>query len=333
MGVTVEVWRGPLIESRHRVCAAVYSADGGLLERAGDPELVTFARSTLKPIQALPLLEDGIAERFQLSDRELALCSGSHNGEPLHVEVARSILEKAGIEEDALACGASRPYSREAARALRAAGQEPRRVHHNCSGKHAGMLALARGHGWSSEGYHEAAHPVQRRMLESVAHWTGSDAQAIPTGVDGCGVVTFALPLSRLARAFARLGAAAVQGEAAPARIVRAMAAHPDMVAGEDRVETKLARATNGRVLAKIGAEGVFAALVPEQALGVALKVEDGGWRATEPALIAILAAHGLLTEDELAALAVQAEPELTNSRGERVGVIRAVAALEPDDG
>ena len=160
MGVTVEVWRGPLIESRHRVAVAVCDARGNVRARAGDADLVFFARSTIKPLQTLPLVEDGVAERFGLSDEELALACGSHNGEPRHVEVARSILEKAGVQEQALACGADRPYGSEAARALRQTGTAPARVHNNCSGKHAGMLALAVAHGWPLDGYTEASHPV-----------------------------------------------------------------------------------------------------------------------------------------------------------------------------
>lgn len=333
MGVTVEVWRGPLIESRHRVAVAVCDAKGRVRARAGDPRLVTFARSTLKPIQALPLVEDGAVDRYDLSDEELALCCGSHNGEERHVRVARSILEKAGVAEEALACGAEPPYGAAAARALRRSGVEPRRVHHNCSGKHAGMLALAQAHGWRLAGYAAADHPVQQRMRRVVAEWTELDADEIPTATDGCGVVTFALPLSRLAHAFARLAARGRRGEGAAARVVRAMARHPEMVAGADRAETALAVATEGRILAKVGAEGLFAALVPGAELGVALKVEDGGRRATAPALLAVLRSLGLLSDEEYARVEEHAEPEVTNTRGERVGVIRGVAELEPSDG
>jgi len=332
--VTVEVWRGPLVESRHRVHVAVVDAEGELRASAGESSLVTYARSSIKPLQAIPLVEDGVVERYGFTERELALACASHSGEPRHVEVARAMLRKVGVDEEALACGADPPYGDEARRTLRASGEQPGRIHNNCSGKHAGMLALAAANGWRLAGYTEAEHPVQRRMARVLSEWTGVPAEEMPTGVDGCGVVTFAVPLSALASAFARLaGAARRGGESAGAVVVRAMARHPDMVGGTGRLCTDLANATGGRVLAKIGAEGVYAATVPGAELGIALKVEDGARRAAGPALLATLRNLGLLSEDELAALSGHAESELLNTRGERVAAIRCVAELEPGDG
>ena len=333
MAVRVEVWRGAIVESRHEVSVAVADGEGRLRATAGDTALTVFARSSIKPLQALPLVEDGIADRYGMTDEELALVCASHNGEPAHVAVARSILGRIGVSEESLGCGPDRPFGDAAARALAAAGEKPRRIHNNCSGKHAGMMALALGNGWPIAGYLRHDHPVQQRMLDVVAQWSGVAAPDIGIAVDGCGVVTFALPLAALAGAFGRFAGQARRGSAAPARIVRAMTQHPDMVAGEGRLDTDLARVTGGRVVAKVGAEGVFAALVPGAELGVVLKVADGGKRAAGPALIAVLRALGVMTGEEVGALASYAEPDVLNTRGERVGAVRAVVELEAVDG
>jgi L-asparaginase II len=325
----VEVWRGPLIESRHRVSVAVVDAGGRLRATAGDPELVVFARSAVKPIQALPLIDDGAAEHFELTLQELALSCASHSGEPRHIEAAYAMLRKVGVEEGALACGPHPPMHAPAAAALREAGRSPSRVHNNCSGKHAGMLALARVHGWAVAGYHEFEHPVQQRLLQEIARWTGAAAEDIPTAVDGCGVVTFALSLQALAGAFANVAAAARAGAAAPSRVVQAMTGWPEYVAGTDRLCTQLMRLAEGRIFAKVGAEGVYCAGIPGAELGVALKVEDGATRAAEPTLLAVLSALGLLTDDVMGELGRFAEPDIENTRGERVGRIRAVVKLE----
>jgi len=321
-GVTVDVVRGATVESRHRVHVAVADAAGRIRARAGDVGFVAFARSSIKAIQALPLVEDGAVDRFGLSDAELALCCASHGGEPYHVEAARSILGKIGLDEEALACGAHAPWHAPSARALAESGGRPGRVHNNCSGKHAGMLALARLHDWPTSGYHEVAHPVQRRMLAELARWTGIPEQRIEVGVDGCGVATFAVPIAALASAFARFTSTAD-------RVVGAIRKHPEYVAGTDRLCTDLIRTTGGRVVAKVGAEGVYVAAVPEEAVGIALKVEDGARRAVEPALLGVLRELGLISEEEYASLERYAEPVLTNTRGEAVGGVRAVVALE----
>ena len=333
MAVRVEVWRGSIVESRHEVSVAVADGTGRIRARAGNPDLVVFARSSIKPIQALPLIEDGIADRFGFTDDELALACASHNGEPSHVAVARSMLNRIGLSEESLGCGADRPFGDAAARALAATGEKPRRIHNNCSGKHAGMMALALGHGWPVAGYIRQDHPVQERMLALVSEWSGVPAQDVGMAVDGCGVVTFALPLGALAAMFGRFAGQARKSGTPAARIARVMQQYPEMVAGEGRLDTDIVRATAGRVLAKVGAEGVFAAIVPGAELGVVLKVEDGGKRAAAPALIGVLRALGVLTGEEVAALAAYAEPDVLNTRGERVGAVRVVVDLEAVDG
>jgi L-asparaginase II len=328
-GVRVEILRGGLVESIHDVYLAVATADARVVARAGRLEAPVLARSAIKPFQALPLVLDGAADRLGLTDRELALCCASHSGEPEHVDVARSILARAGVGEEMLACGPHPPMSRAAAAALREAGVEPGRVHNNCSGKHAGMLALARAHGWATGGYHEAGHPVQRRVLAEMARWGRVPEEEIGTAVDGCGVVAFGLPLTAMAAAMARLVAAAGQGEPGPARIVGAMAGHPFLVGGSGRLCTRLIEVTNGRVLAKVGAEGVYAAADRGRQVGLAVKARDGARRAAEVALLAVLEALDLITSEELEALARWARPEVRNTRYEVVGEVRAVVDLE----
>ncbi len=326
----VEVWRGATIESVHQVSIAVVDAQGRLRASTGNPELVAFARSAVKPIQALPLVRDGVTTHFGFDARELAVCCASHSGEERHVECVRGLLRRIGVEESALACGAHPPHYAPAARALQQAGQPFGRVHNNCSGKHTGMLALACRHGWPIAGYQRPEHPVQRRILEEICEWTELTPDEIATGVDGCGVVTFALPLSRLAGAFGRLAGAARRGETAASAVVGAMMSFPQYVAGTGRLCTLLMRAADGRVMAKAGAEGVYCVAVPGAELGIALKVEDGAARAAEPAILAVLRALSLLSDDEMAELAAFAEPSIGNTRGETVGRIRAAIQLEP---
>ena len=329
----VEVWRGSQIESVHRISVAVCAASGQLRASAGAADLAIFARSAVKPLQALPLVEDGVDERYGLSQAELALCCASHSGEPRHIEVAALMLRKIGAAEEALACGPHAPFHEPSARALRETGREPTRIHNNCSGKHAGMLALARFHGWPLTGYHQPEHPVQQRMLQEMVRWTDVPADEIGTATDGCGVVTFAAPLRAFALAFARFAAAARRNEAGPARIVQAMTRNPENVGGTGRFCTELMRASAGRLFVKTGAEGVFLAGVPGAELGIALKAEDGAQRAAEPALLAVLRGLSVLSDDELAALTRFAEPVIRNTRGEEVGAVRAVIRLEAASG
>ena len=199
MDCEVEVTRGPVVESRHRVHVAVVDAEGQLRAHAGDPERITFFRSAAKPLQAVPLVEDGAYDRYGLTLEELALCCGSHSGSAAHTKVAERILEKAAVTADALACGAHPPMDADAARELEEAGLAPGRLHNNCSGKHAGMMMLARAYGLEPEGYHRPEHPVQQRMLSEISRWTRMPGEAIAQAVDGCGVVCFAVPLRQMA--------------------------------------------------------------------------------------------------------------------------------------
>jgi L-asparaginase II len=327
----VQVTRGGRTESVHGVAIVVAHADGRRLATAGDPGLEVFYRSAAKPLQALPLLEDDVVGRLGLTSEELALCCASHNGERRHLELARSILGRAGVGEEALACGPHPPMLQEEAEALLERGARPERLHNNCSGKHAGMLALAVANGWPTEGYHLADHPVQRRMLAEVARWTGVDEGRIGTAVDGCGVLCFAVPLQAMALSFARFARAAARGEA-PARVVSAMTAHPFCVGGSGRLCTALMERAGDRLFVKTGAEGVYCAGLPERGLGVALKALDGGRRAAEVALLGSLEQLGALTPEDVQALAGFARPTLRNTRGEAVGEVRASFELRVAD-
>ncbi len=325
----VVVRRGGWVESRHRVHAVVVSADGGIGARVGDPAFPTFFRSAAKPIQALPLVTDGAAGALGLDAADLALCCASHNSEVRHVAGARRILARAGVSEEALACGGHPPLRPEEGRRLAAEGRRPGPVDSNCSGKHAGMLALAAHRGWPLNGYVEADHPVQRRVAAEVARWTELPEEALETGVDGCGVVCFRVPLDRMARAYARLAVAAREGVEGPRQVVAAMTAHPGLVGGVGRLDSAVMEATAGAVFAKVGAEGVYAAGCPEAGWGLAVKVEDGAWRGADVALVRLLDALGATRAGRDDAVAPFRRPVMHNTRHEAVGVVEALFDVE----
>src|SRR6266480_4729086 len=268
----VEQLRGGWVEAVHDVHAAVVDSAGRLVARTGDPELVTFWRSAAKPFQALPLVEDGAADAFGLTSEELALACASHSSEPGQVARVRELLSKIGCSERDLRCGPHPPLSDRVAQDYQSRGIRLTAVYSNCSGKHAGMLALARHHGWPTEFYTRLEHPVQQRCLTEVSRWTDVSVAEIKTAVDGCGVVCFGLPLRNMALAYAKLGRDAGSGMRGasvanasriphPAsRIVEGMLRHPYLIAGEGRPCTEIMRAHPGRVITKVGAEGVYCA-------------------------------------------------------------------------
>ena len=319
----VEAIRGEIVESIHRVHVAVVHADDGLIASAGNPAHYSFDRSSIKMFQALPFVEAGGVDRFGLTQQELALCTASHGGEPFHVTAARSILAKGKLTEDALACGPHLPLHEPTAHEMTCAGELPGRIHNNCSGKHSGMLAHCVQQQWVTSGYHRASHPMQQRVLSTLAQWMRIDADDISQGVDGCGLPTFAIALDAVALGCAKFAASAARGDAAPTAIFNAMVAHPEYVAGTDRLDTALMRVAGTRLVAKVGAEGYYCAIVPAQKLGIALKVEDGSKRAAEPAILAVLRQVDAIGAGELEQLGRFSRPEILNTRNEIVGYLR----------
>ena len=325
----IESTRGELTESVFRVSVAVVDATGRVVASAGDPALVTFWRSAAKPFQAMPLLAGGRADRFGLGDEELALACASHSSEPMHLEVARRFLDRIGCAESDLACGPHVPLDPVVAARVTREGTALTPVWSNCSGNHAGMLGLARAHEWPTAGYERAGHPVQERILDEVARWTDVPRDRIATGVDGCTTVCFALPLAAMALGYARFG---VSDDPSARRLREAMIARPALVAGTGRLCTELLALTSGTVVAKLGAEGVYSAALPEAGLGVALKVESGEMRATGAALLGVLRQLlGRYDASGAAALAPLARFDpaaVRNTREEITGVLRSAGSL-----
>lgn len=336
----VEVWRGPIVESRHRGHLIAEDGDGRTVASLGWPETVTYVRSSGKPFQAIPLIVSGAADHFGFSQREIAIACGSHSGESIHVETVRSMLQKIGLEETALRCGVHEPFSVDVASQLARSGQPPSVLQNNCSGKHAGMLAVARHVGAPTDSYDDPNNPVQQAIAKTVSQFSDVRLDAIAIGVDGCGAPVFGVSVRAMALMYARLVAPPNDFDAptrkACERIVEAMIDYPEMVGGsKNRLDTELIRAGRGRLISKIGAEGVYTVgVLPSdawpQGLGLAVKIEDGDdHRARPPAVIEALIQLGVLRDNDLAALAGYSPTPITNHRGERVGEARAAFQLE----
>ncbi len=321
----VALRRGGVPESRHQVSAALVDAAGRLIAWVGDPELLVFLRSAAKPFQALPLLADGPAVEFGMTAPEIALCCASHNGEPAQVRVISRFLRRVGGRVSDLACGPHPPLHAPTARALAARGRRPSRLHNNCSGKHAGMIAWTRHAGLSPADYHKLDHPVQARVRQELADWAEVDPARMPVAIDGCGVPTFALPLDRMARAFARLSrAAASDPRSSAGRVVNAMRTQPYYVGGKGRLCTQLMQHADRPIVAKIGAEGIFGVGLLDSGEGLALKIEDGARRAVGPAVLEFLGQTGRLGAESLETLDRYRGTPVKNTRGETVGELRA---------
>lgn len=319
--VIAEVTRGGIVESRHRGAYAVANRQGHVVASAGDIAAEIYPRSAVKAFQCLPLLESGAADRFGLTDEEIALCCSSHNGEAGHVRVARALLAKAGNGEPLYECGAHWPFHEDSRLALIRSGEPCAEVHNNCSGKHAGMLALARHLGADPHGYVEPQHPVQRLIARRMGEMCGLDLDAQPMGIDGCSVPTWAIPLKNLAQGFARFTDPAND---AARRIIKAVREHPFMVAGTGDFDTLIMEAVP-RLFVKTGAEGVYCACVPHAGLGIALKVDDGAARAAEAGIAAVLAGLDVWTADERAAIEGFRHHDLVNWRKRPVGEVRGL--------
>jgi L-asparaginase II len=325
--IDVVVTRGTVVESRHRVHAAVVDAGGTLVGAARDASLVTMWRSCAKLFQVMPMLERGEFDGLGWGPDQLALACASHGGEPEHVSVAAAMLADLGLEEGDLACGPHEPLSPRGVKLVRESGTRITRLHNNCSGKHAAMLGRATQSHWPIAGYEQHEHPVQVQALDAVAQWTGVPHDRILRGIDGCGVPVFGLPIEQMALAYARFAASAARGDEIPRRIASAIAARPFLFGGTDRFDTVMVEESNGRIIPKIGAEGVHSAALLDLGLGVVVKVEDGASRAEYPALLRLLQLLGALGERLPARLADYARTRVKNTRGEVVGEVRSCVA------
>ena len=323
----IELWRGGILESLHAGHAVICDERGEIVEAWGDPEAVIFPRSSCKMMQALPLIESGAAAAHGLTDAQLALACASHDGAAIHTGPVESWLKGIGLGEPDLRCGPQMPDDREARKGLICSDTAPCQLHNNCSGKHAGFLTLNK-HLKGGPEYVEPDHPVQRAVRDAFEEVTGVTAPGF--GIDGCSAPNFATTMHGLARAASRFAAADPDGatrDQAAARLVRSMTAYPELVAGEGRACTNLMRATGGKVAVKTGAEAVFVAILPELKCGIALKIIDGGTRASEAAITALLIHIGALDRNHPVVARYLTGPILSR-RGLLAGDMRLAAGF-----
>lgn len=329
IALMAELTRGAVVESSHYGALAVVDCDGRLRAAAGNPQHAAYVRSSAKPFQALPTVDSGALDHYGLDDRALALMCASHHGTEEHVAVVQGILDAIGPDVAALRCGVHWPVDETASRRLATAGLEPDARHNNCSGKHAGMLALASFWGIEDLDYTRTDHPVQMAILARLATMTGLQPADIAIAPDGCTVPAFAMPLSNAALAFARL-----IDPAAPAdcrRVVAAMQAHPHLVSGHGALDDTLMRAGEGTIVSKGGAEGYqgLGIRTPDgRSVGLALKIADGSPRAKGPVIVAVLEALGLVEPAVLERLEPLRRPPILNHRQQVVGEMRAARDL-----
>ena len=326
----VEVTRNGTVESRHFGAAVVCDFKGNVLESWGNIESLIFPRSALKPMLAIHLVESGASDQYTLSDSELSLACSSHQGEKIHQNLVESWLSRLGLTEDHLACGAVLPEHTESAHALLASGQKGCRIHHNCSGKHTGFLTTALHLGIPLDNYHLVEHPLQQLSLDILSDLADIDLKEYPMGIDGCGLPAPTMPLLQLGLATARFANPVELSDTRSQAIYRlheAITNEPLYIAGHGSVVSELNEITKGAVLAKTGAEGILTAALPEQGLGIALKIADGSNRARSVALLAILDQLGVLSDDEKQKLQTHISPTIINSRGLAVGEIRPAAS------
>lgn len=319
--------RGGLVESIHRGHIAICRPDGEVVRSLGDPDFPTYLRSAAKPFQALTVVESGVADRYSLTEAELALMCGSVSGQDYHVATVRSVLAKAGLDESLLECGIHKPSHRGTVKAMEERGEKPLPVHNNCVGKHAAMLLLCSHFGYEFSGYYLAEHPVQTLIKDTVAGICGLPPETLGVGVDGCGVPVFRAPLRAIAYGYARFSApdeagfTAARAEAV-ARLMKAALANPEMIAGDERVCTETMRRAPGRFLSKTGAEASYGLALVTDRLGVAVKIEDGSQRALSPVVVELLLKMGQINGEDAAALSGFHRNPLKNHRRETIGFV-----------
>lgn len=326
--VLVNSWRGDIVENRHRGAIAVCDASGRLVHAWGDVDALVYPRSSIKLLQALPLVESGAADHFDLDASELALACSSHSAETRHTGPLLRWLQRIGLDETDLECGAHAPLHEASANDLLLQHRQFGRLHNNCSGKHTGMLTISRFLDEPTKGYIERDHPAQQRWFDALGEMAGIDLRRLPWNYDGCGIPVIAMPLTAIATAFARVAAPDDLGEtraSAIERLANAIAGNPLMIAGSGRLGSEIIRLCGGRILVKSGADGVYTAVLRGPGLGVALKIDDGTGAAAEVALLAILRRLEALHEDELAQLEQRIRVPIYNTRGVLTGHRQAV--------
>jgi L-asparaginase II len=330
METLVELTRSGLVESVHRVTVAVWQ-DGGVVAACGSPTQPAFLRSAAKPFQALASVLTGAADRFAMSAAELALACGSHGGEEFHVRTSAGLLARCGLGPEDLLCGIHTPAFAPAAEALAASGQKPGPLHNNCSGKHAAMLAACVASGWETANYIDLAHPLQQLNRRNLAAFAGLAPEAIPAAIDGCSVPTFHIPPEAAARAFAALTTASgapgldTAQRAGADRLLDALRERPEMIGGTERIDTDVIAVTGGRVVSKVGAEGMWCAGVRGERLGLAVQCADGASRASYATGLAVLRGLGVFDDSEWAGLSRHHDPVRRNHRGLDVGRLRVI--------
>ena len=317
------------VENIHRGDIVIVNCAGDIVHSVGNAHLPMFWRSAAKPFQALPFVKNGGLDKYNISDEELAILVSSHSGEENHVALVRGILKKLGVDETVLDCGVLRPMNGKAYKKLLLAGEPITAVHNQCSGKHSQIIALAIMLGVPVEGYIRPDHPAQKLIFKHVAMASKMPEDKLEIGIDGCGVPVFYLPLYNMALAYARLSTPKLGDwndyEIAATKIRDAMSKYPQVVSGTGRIDLAVPEVTNGRIIAKIGADAVYCLAVKDENLGIAFKIEDGSYAAITPMVIAVLKKFDLLTKAEADELDKKFPPTLKNHRGEIIGTIEAV--------
>jgi len=322
--VLVRVYRGMRIESQHRGAWVLCDPDGTVIDGMGSWKSPIFTRSSVKCLQALPLIETGAARQFEFSDAEIALALSSHNAEAIHTDGVKSVLARLGLDASALQCGSQSPGDPEVRNALRDARARPTAAHNNCSGKHAGFLALTQHLGADTDHYLDADGPAQKLVRQAVLEMTGLADGEMYTAIDGCSAPTFQMPLTALATAFARVANPSglrAERRSACERMLDSVAANPAMIAGNhQRICTDIARISGGRLFPKVGGEAVYAIGVRGSERALAIKIDDGNYRGMHPVIVELLRRFEFAKPDELSALASWEEKRITNWAGREVG-------------
>jgi L-asparaginase II len=322
----VNVYRGTTIESSHHLDYAVFHAQGDLLSQQGDIEQGIFPRSSIKMMQALDCFLSGAADHYKFSEKEITIACASHNAEPIHVDTVKAWLKRMDISEKLLACGPQPTMLRDDIKKLIEAHQNYTSIHNNCSGKHSAMLANCKFQGLDCDHYHEHEHKIQKDVLNRLEFLGNCSLRQAPWGIDGCGIPTVVMPLKSLALASAQMAGSKTRDEAinqASKKILHAVKDNPYLLAGKARFCTALIETTRGRILAKVGAEGVYTAFYPEKSLGLAIKVPDGALRAVEPALFGVLQKLNWLEKAEIESLKKYENFQIMNTQGKKVGFIQ----------